>query len=805
VRDDPDRLDAAFAALMAALAAFTWAALLLAEVGAFSRLALLGTAVPAGVAAGWWTHRSARVGAGAAPARDVALLVSLLVASTVWLGRPAEPLLEGNDATAYLNAGRSLARHGGLVYREPLLDLVDAQDWDAVLDRELHPPRVLNLFPGSLQVVPGVPEVRPGFFHLNTVWIGAAELLAGGRAAYYVPWLSGLLTLAAFWMLARRVVSVVPATLGAALLASNVAFHWFSRLPMAEMPAAALVLAGLGFAVRLTRPAPAAPAILAGACFGLAAFARIDVLLFVIPVVVGYVAVLAVEHPGRREWRWMALALAATAAHAVLHAATIAGLYVDRVAYHMLRARSVSTASRVLPPVLVVIGLAAWLLSRRGGAGWLARTIGAMFVLGVVAAFVRIGPRWLDGALALLLTPAGTALALIGVVIWLARDRTAPTLLLVGVWIASMLVYAESARDFGLVPWTLRRYVPVVLPLSVLAIAVLADRAWRAGGLLRAGAVTMMVALTATFGVRGAAVTREDALGDLHRTMAAVADTLPPESVVVTDITTPSHFGVSLYGTFGRSVLFVSPSDATARVLRTLAERLEARGRPLVVAVAPDADDARGLAAADFVGLELGEPRLHTVHITTLEATVDRIPESAARTGRRMAIYRARVRPPVAVPRTFEMGENDVTLRGMGFHDVELMGSAYARWTNRVATLHLPQLAPLAGARLLLRLAGPRPASHEPPTVSVALDGHLLSAVGPMTPGFEVYEVSLPDWALDSMAARATVLSLRSPTFSPADSGSSDTRQLGVAVDWARVEPTGTRIDTASPSAGGRP
>jgi hypothetical protein len=805
VRDHPDRLDATFAALIAALAAFTWAALLLAEAGAFSRLALLGSAVPAGVAAGWWAYISTRVGAGVAPGRDVALLVSLLVASTVWLGRPAEPLLEGNDATAYLNAGRSLARHGALVYREPLLDLVDAQDWDAVLDRELHPPRVLNLFPGSLQVVPGDPDVRPGFFHLNAVWIGAAELLAGGRAAYYVPWLSGLLTLAAFWMLARRVVSVVRATLGAALLASNVAFHWFARVTMAEMPAAALVLAGLGFAVRLARPAPAATAVLAGVCFGLAAFARIDVLLFVIPVAVGYVAILAVEHPGRREWRWMALALALTTAHAVLHAGSVARLYVDRVAYHMLRAQSVSTASRVLPPMLVVLGLAAWLLPRRGGARWVARAIGAMFVLGVVAAFVRIGPRWLDGALPLLLTPAGTALALVGVAVWLARDRTAPTLLLVGVWTASMLVYAESARDFGLVPWTLRRYVPVVLPLSVLAIAVLADRAWRAGGLLRAGAVTMMVALTATFGVRGAAVTRGDALGNLHRPMAAVADTLPPESVVLTDVTAPSHFGASLYGTFGRSVLFVSPSDATAGVVRRLAERLEALGRPLVVAVAPDAADARGLAAADLVGLELAGPRLHTVRVTTLEATVDRIPQTAPTTERRIAIYPARVRPPVAVPMTFEIGENDVTLRGTGFHDVELMGSAYARWTTRVATLHLPQLEPLAGARLLLRLAGPRSEGHEPPTVSVALDGRPLAAVGPMSPGFGIYEVSLPDWALESTAGRATVLSLQSPTFSPADSGSSDTRQLGVAVDWARVEPAAAPADTASSLPGSRP
>ena len=800
MRDDSDGLDAAFAALIAALAAFTWVALLLAEIGAFTRVALLALAAPAGIVAAWRAHRSTTAAAITTRVRDIAVLLALLVSCAAWLGRPAEPLLDGNDAAAYINAGRSLARHGALVYREPLLDLVDPQDWGALLDRELHPPRVFNLFPGSLQVVPGVPEVRPGFFHLNVVWIGVAELLIGGHAAYYVPWMAGLLALTAFWILARRVVSIVPATLGTGLLASSVAFHWFSRVTMAEMPAAALILAGLGFAVRVGHTGAATSAVLAGACFGLAAFARLDVLLFVIPVAAGYTAILALEHPERREWRWLALVLAGFIVHAVLHAVTISALYVDRVAFHMLRARSVSTASRVIPPVLVILGLAAWLLSRRGGGRWVARGVWSLFALGVVVAFVRVGPRWIEGSLPLLLTPAGTGLAVAGIGVWLARDRTAPVLLIVGLWITSMLVYVESARDFGLMPWTLRRYVPVVLPISVLAITVLADRWWRAGLLWRAGAFAMMLGLIVAFGVRGAGVTQSGAPGNLHRRLADVAASLPPGAVVVTDITAPSHLGASLYGTFGLPVIFVSPTDATARVLRSLSERLEAQGRPLLIAVAPDADDARGLAAADLVALDLSPPRVETVRVTSFEAAVDRLPQSATAADRRIAFYRARARAPVATPATFEVGENDITRRGHGFYDVELMGSAYARWTNGAASLHLPQLAPIAGARLLLRLAGPRPGSLEAPTVSVALAGRHLGAVGPLTPGFEVYVVALPDWTFAAMTSGATVLSLRSPTFSPSDSGANDTRQLGVAVDWVRVEPSTTDAPAAAAS-----
>jgi hypothetical protein len=784
-----DPLDAAFVALIAVVAAWTWVAIVLAEVGWFTRGALLGLALPASVGAGWRafasvTPRRPMSGLDAAGAGLVLLLAALPFV------RPAEPLVDGNDASVYLNAGRSLARYGALAHPKPLLSLIPSEDWGAVLDRELSPPRVFNVFPGGTQVVPGVNEVRPGFFHLLPVWIGSAELIAGPRAAYIVPPLSGLLALIAFWMLARTLTSVVPATLATALLASNVAMQWFSRVTMTEVAAAALILAGLTFAVWFARQPSQLAGVLAGTSIGLAAFARVDVLLFVIPVVAAFTAFQAIDRPGAREWRWLAAALVLVTAHAVVHAWLFADLYTERIAFHLLRARSVTTASRVIPPIVLVLGIGAWLLSRRAHARWLGRAVGVGFGVALLVAAARIGPALTGGALSLLFTPAGTALIVVSMAFWATTDRSSPVLLVAGLWLTAMLVYAESARDVGVAPWILRRYVPVLLPLSVLALAAVADRSWRRGGLWRVAAVLVLGGLSAVWASDAIPVLRADALSGLHAQLDRIAHTLPDDAVVLTDVTTPSHFGLSLYGSFGRSVLFVMPSMHTARVLDALADRLAIDGRPLILAVAPDADDARGLAAQDLAGLELSAARVESMSVVTLEAVKDQLPRARVVNDRPIAFHDVRRRPAAVAPVTFEVGENDLGVRGIGFHGVELMGASYARWSSAVATLYLPRVAPIAAGRLLIRVAAPRPASIAPPILALRLDGRPLGQVGPLEPGFTVFAVPLEPWALDAVARGGAMVAVASPTFSPADDGTStDRRQLGAAIDWVRIEP----------------
>jgi hypothetical protein len=150
------------------------------------------------------------------------------------------------------------------------------------------------------------------------------------------------------------------------------------------------------------------------------------------------------------------------------------------------------------------------------------------------------------------------------------------------------------------------------------------------------------------------------------------------------------------------------------------------------------------------------------------------------------------VRPRAAAvaPVTFEIGENDLGLRGMGFHDVELMGNSYARWTTAVATLYLPPVAPLAGGRLLVRVAAPRPPGVAAPRLFLKVNGRAFGEVGPLEPGFTVFAVSLEPWTIEALSRGGAMITIATATFSPADTGpSTDRRQLGAALDWVRIEP----------------
>ena len=81
------------------------------------------------------------------------LIVVALTAALV--SRPAEYLVDGSDGSVYLNIGRSLATHGALVFPAPVLDLIPADRWEALLERE------------HVVVVPGKGFSAPGYIRIS--------------------------------------------------------------------------------------------------------------------------------------------------------------------------------------------------------------------------------------------------------------------------------------------------------------------------------------------------------------------------------------------------------------------------------------------------------------------------------------------------------------------------------------------------------------------------------------------------------------------------------------------------------------
>jgi len=125
-----------------------------------------------------------------------------------------------------------------------------------------------------------------------------------------------------------------------------------------------------------------------------------------------------------------------------------------------------------------------------------------------------------------------------------------------------------------------------------------------------------------------------------------------------------------------------------------------------------------------------------------------------------------------------------------GFFNAERMGVGMARWTSHLAVIAIPHVATVASSvALTARLAAVRPPGVQPPSVRVELEDLLIGVTPPLGPEFREVTLPVPPDVLARLTTRASRLSIRTPTFVPADHGTpGDTRHLGVTIDWVRLD-----------------
>lgn len=780
-----------FGVVFAVLAAWLWVGLTLADVGAYRAVVLLPVACGLSVLAAAMAWRHGGQAGDPVSWRTSAWLAVWMALATATVARPGEYLLDGGDASVYLNLGRAVERHGGLWFAEPLLDTIDRADWPALFDRDRGRIEIYDLFPGGVQVRPDRNVVQPSFFHLLPVAIADAAVVFGERSASYVTPIFAVLSVVAIWLLARVVSSLTAANIAAGLLAINFAQIWFGRMPTSEMLAQYLLLTGLYFAVVSARTPTVTSGAAAGAAFGLAACTRIEVLFLVVPIVAVY---LVLTRSGRRTspaWMPMAGVFVALVLQAVGHAYWRAEPYTARILQFAFLSRSVRYLSLLLPVVVLVFGAAAWWLGTRSVRDPSRGLRAAAVVTVVLLAAVRLGPTFVTGYLPMLLTPLGLALALVGAWRLVAEDESPVSLLLVGVFLASALVFVESPRDGRLMPSIFRRFVPVVVPLALLlaghALSFLRSRAGR--WTLLVWLIPLVLGLA--FLDRSRVMLMAAPMAGVYDQLATVDRLVPSGAVVVTDAASPSHFGLSLRYTFGRDVIATRPGRRVAGVLADLAATLARASRPLVVAVARDTPGAQALGPDDFSALSLTPFGSVTLTRAELTPTTTRFPTEWRSLRSTVDLYTAGSRRPAVLPLALEIGEYDVAWRGEGFYDAEPMAGVVARWTTGIAVVAVPEIAHTTSPIVVVaRLSAVRPPGIDPPSVRFEIDGRLVGVTPPIRGVFQ--EVVLPvdrEVAARLMGGPSRLL-VRAPTFVPGLSGASgDSRRLGVAIDWIRIEP----------------
>ncbi len=776
-----------------------WLALVLAEFGRLSP-GLLAALLAASAIALAAHARFVRARSSSPPSPRVGRGGLLAFGAVTLLGGflflpPYETVVAEGDATVYLNLSREIARTGGLVFDDPLLRemSVEAREY-LFLNRQ---PTDFGYgryarFPGGFVIADiGEPAVSSGFSPLFPVLAALFQQVSPPRGALFVAPLFGVLSLGGLFLIVARLGGTRIGLVAALLAAASLPQIWFAKYPIPEMAAQFFVLAGLLAllaALRDDRPWLSAAA---GGFFGLACFAKIDMIVMLSVALAAFVAWrLLVRPPG--GGRCLAFLLGAFGL-ALLHNAAH---YVAYPSDYLLYARQLVDLSSVLPrwgewaaglTVLLLAAAGLALLAVRGerrrigavgprAAGWLLAGLLAAYAVVYVT---RLSGRWPETLFWLSWYVSWPALVLgLAGVVWLVvsgragRGHQGAAFLLILVVVVS-LHYLYDPLEPGDQILSMRRFVPVVLP-GVFAVAALA-----AGRVVewvyfefRVVAMTALTAVLVGFvGGPSASVLREPLWEGALDQSADVARIFPENAaVLVSPELVGTHLQTSLTYLHGVDAVVVQQDEPRA-ILREVMLDWLAAGRPVFILLG---QGGFSVNAPELVLSEAGEA---SIDLRTLERTRGRAPTAIVDVSIGLRVLRV-ARGDGATARTgVDVGNllDDLVAGLRGFHGPERDGRGDSfRWSEGVASVAVP-----GGDRVSLVVAGARPPEAEPADISVWVGTHRIADGLVLGNDVQTITLDLPE----SERFGSTELTIRSTAFRPQSLGlSSDRRSLGVRV-----------------------
>ena len=573
-----------------------------------------------------------------APARfsrtDLALVAAALL--TIALALPGfEWSLGGRDAGTYVNEVVQIQERGAVEISEPALDSIPAAIRQALPLGGRYPGEYFGDQPGEI--------VRLGF-HTWPALRAAAGYASGDEGAWALPVIAGLALLLTA-LAARRLAPEhgdAAALTTAALLLASVAFHWYARFPMTEIPALALLAGGI-WLWAVAAPARATYAAgVAGFLLGLTFLMRPDGLF-----TVGAVALLAawLLATGRfdRTARALVLATAVTAALTFAHVGRFAWTYF--AGNWERHAHAVAIAAPVAAVVLAAITLVA--ARRRAAVDGLLRrheaTIGRALaiVAGGGLALLIVAGRLLDwnGATwltwyatwpGLVLAAGGLAVAVMAA---FERDRGTVLLLPAALLLGTVAIYGIDARVAPDHFWAIRRFVSAALPLLAVFAGLAVAAAWSSPR-LRAGALALL-GVTVALGVYDLwpALRFDEYRGSTAALARLDAKLGEPETLVITPwLAAPDgRYGVPLRVRFHRPAVPVFRLDRQP-LAAWVADQVARRPVRLVTYFGRVPPLPPGLTAV--------RESAETIDLAEFDQTVDQIPRGGHRLRMPLVIYR---------------------------------------------------------------------------------------------------------------------------------------------------------------------
>jgi hypothetical protein len=439
-------------------------------------------------------------------------------------------------------------------------------------------------------------RVNPQFIH------GLPALMATFKAAFglmgmlRVPVLMGLLSVIAVLVLARELFdSFIAGLIAAALLATNLAQLYFARNPFTEIPNQLFFMSGLWLMVTSIRRADTFLGVLSMIVWLGACTIRPDAYLVFAFALVAISWSEAKEDGARARLRIVAVAALLSCIFAVVLTgpSTTLGYLFNRMQFLAWFAVAFSISLAFAAPWLWQFGWFIRLRSRAYSTGSVRLLSWATFiVLGLTAAwgywirphsvpaicdqpdcYHMLGVRYYDEdtfvRLAWYISPIGLPLATLGIALMVnqhLRRNDSPLLVttIIGLGYSALYLWAQQAAPMHF--WAFRRYLPMVLPFLLIAIAYGLVQVSKRGYIAFAISATVLVYLLARGIVMSAPFIKDREMQGSISALRTLAKTLPPKAILATNLeSADSQLLLPLQLIFGFEVLPIA-KDGSNRV-----------------------------------------------------------------------------------------------------------------------------------------------------------------------------------------------------------------------------------------------
>ncbi len=791
--------------LSAALTSVVAFALAAAGSYALERVLFVNGAVCLGIALAW--RSSLRLGPEAPkPTRTVAMPLALLVLACGLFFRvpPAEYVNGGRDPAVYFNSGIQIAQRGSLIIDDPLVRSIPTEYRELFFRPERSSEAFDSVrFLGFFIVDQDAGAVVGQFPHLYPVWIAVAYDTLGLTGSRYVHGLWAVLGVLAVYFAGAFVLGRRAAFAGAGLLALHVAQVWFARYFCAEMIVQPLVFAGLLAHARAHAEGDRFFAPLAAILLGLTLFAHILGVLIVGAACLAALVGRADQQPVLASF---AAPLAAITALAATYYPTVLAPYAP-----LWFLATLGPLHILLATGAALIAGAAFVVLRRAGAAaivraWLPRAlVAALWLLAAYALFVREGgdrnpeidPYWLRLYTDFYLLPAGLAAVLGGwVVVSGQRFWRASALFIVAATFAVFVFYnARITPDHF---WAARRYVLIILPVSLLLVGAAAFTAaeWMDRrrlpalgkltlGNARAAAGAILVAgLGWSYWQATNPILRHVEHAGMIPLVENLAARLAPDDLLLVGPRGTTEVQVTalpLAYIHNRQVLVLASAAPDTEILGDFLDWARGRYSRVLFIGGGGTDLLSKRTAARLVTSERRQ-------IPHYERALNAYPNGVVDWQIDYGIYEL-VRGTGDDERfALDVGAgDDLYIHGMHPKDTEPSGVTY-RWTRERAFVRLVGTLPDV-ATLTLRMRG-RPAAAGEAEVRVFLNDRPLGTLAVAADRFEDYSVAVPPDLARQVAdrPRASELRIETDPWVPLDVlGIPDARALGVMLDRVDV------------------